>query len=509
MIFKGEAVLGIDISSRRIDLALVKHGKNGPRVTKIASGEMPAGVLVDGNIEDPLLLAKAIKRLRDRNRMTAGRASMNLVASPMLIQVVDLPDGPPNDLYNFVQDKVRQCAMIPTKNVAMDFCGVRTKSGAATGRALLVAADNQRIAETVGAMNRIDIGLNVDRVEPAPLGVIRACYADRIATRPNVNLLLVVVHGGFLTFCLFTDKSLDFVRTKRPGPEGCGSCGLDSQQCLGCVGREINAVIQYYELEVPDNRADWQVVVVADVTDEGGRAAAEQLQEQLDGRRVGVVSFAEACPEESTAAASNAEVVSPAAVGLAMGLLEGDVCGLGVNLLPSEVREVKAARRQSWLIANAAEITIVLMILGVGFMQMRVKNLYREMQQGTSHLDLRLRGLTQRSVLLQKQIEDLSNGLQSVESVLGISSLIKWGEVVSELQFVTPKMVRITRLSSDNVNIMLEAQAFSYDAIRLFVEKLGGSKYIKTAALIGSQKRIAEGLVQYSVKCALEQNVRS
>ena len=57
--------LGIDICNGRIHMALLKRTANGGvKLLKAARGFVPDGAMKDGNIENPALLASAIKKLK-------------------------------------------------------------------------------------------------------------------------------------------------------------------------------------------------------------------------------------------------------------------------------------------------------------------------------------------------------------------------------------------------------------------------------------------------------------
>ncbi len=76
--------LGIDLSADRINLALLEKTKSGIKLLGVASAPMPAGAIKDGNIEDPGLLAKAVRELKTKNKMVSSHSAISLVASPVL-----------------------------------------------------------------------------------------------------------------------------------------------------------------------------------------------------------------------------------------------------------------------------------------------------------------------------------------------------------------------------------------------------------------------------------------
>ena len=87
-----KTTLGIDISNDRISLALLKQNANGIELLKAANGPVPKGAIKDGNIEDPVILSKAIKELRVHNKIPrTNHTGVSLLTSPTVLQIIDIP----------------------------------------------------------------------------------------------------------------------------------------------------------------------------------------------------------------------------------------------------------------------------------------------------------------------------------------------------------------------------------------------------------------------------------
>ena len=89
---KSHTALGIDVSDGRITLALLAKNKDGIRLLKAACAPVPDGAVKDGNIKDATALAKAIKKLKSKNRIKSHRTVFSLLANPTLMQILDCPE---------------------------------------------------------------------------------------------------------------------------------------------------------------------------------------------------------------------------------------------------------------------------------------------------------------------------------------------------------------------------------------------------------------------------------
>ena len=183
MKLESKTALGIDISSSRINLALLRKTNGGIVLVKTASGPIPEGAIKNGNIEDPALLARGIRELRTRNRIRVRlrQASVSLFTKPMLMQIMEIPKRNPAGVGQFFHNEVKHCVAFSGKKIALDYCGIGSGGRIGNDRAFVVAADNQKVAQILNACTLSCI--NVEMVEPPLISYIRAFYNKIITGR--------------------------------------------------------------------------------------------------------------------------------------------------------------------------------------------------------------------------------------------------------------------------------------------------------------------------------------
>lgn len=495
---KSNTALGIDVSDGWITLALLARNKYGVKLLKAACAPVPDGAVKDGNITNATALAKAIKKLKSKNRIKSHRTVFSLVANPTLMQILDLPGEARGNARQFVNNEVKHYAVLPIKKAAVDFCGIKPSSKSRQQRLLVVATDSQKITAAVRALR--SEGLNIDGIEPSWIAYARACYAKKIAGTYDTNRLFATVYDGMLTLSVFKSQRLDFVRTKRIEPFLLHSeeYGTPHGAGLKWLAEEINAVIKFYELENPGKNNQWCLTLVNDIGAESVPGTTESLKTGL-----GPVEL-----EVRTLEHARLTI----AVGLAMKLLNVPDCGLNIDLLPPELIEAKAAEKQTLAVANVAAVFIFLVILSVGFLSAKgIKANAHVEHYKKKQVSRKTPALLSQHASLQRQITDLAENLDLVKDTLSTGSTFKWGRILEDIRRATPKSVRITALSSsDNFKMLLEGQAFSYAAIYLFVDSLGICGNIESASLIGTEKHKGpDNLVNYSITCSLTQERNS
>ena len=102
MKFVEKTVAGIDITHERISIALLKLGRNGPKLVKSVFAPMPAGAVKDGGIVDAALLQRTLRDMKFRNRIWTNRTAVSLFARPVVTQMIEIPKQMPSNLTQFI-----------------------------------------------------------------------------------------------------------------------------------------------------------------------------------------------------------------------------------------------------------------------------------------------------------------------------------------------------------------------------------------------------------------------
>ena len=212
MRFVEKTVAGIDITQERISIALLKLGKNGPKLIKSVVAAVPAGAIKDGNIADAVLLSKAIREMKVRNRIWTNRAAVSLFAKPVVMQMIEMPKQMPPNLTQFVNGEMKHCAAMPSGDIVLDYCSVGSNKRSADKKVLAAAAETKKVTELVNVLGRA--GFSAEVVEPAILSYLRAISDKKIGGRSGCNVLVAVLRENSLTLCVLRNGIVDFIRTK-------------------------------------------------------------------------------------------------------------------------------------------------------------------------------------------------------------------------------------------------------------------------------------------------------
>jgi len=497
MKFAARTALGIDISDGRINLALLKQDGDGIKLLKFAGCPLPEGAIRNGNITDAVSLAREIKSLKAKHKIRANHTAMSLVANPVLLQILRIPLSFSGSISRFVRNELKQYAILPVKNVAIDYCGLKSLANANNKRVVVAATDSQKIVDIIKALNKA--GVNIDAIEPASIAYIRTCFAGKIEKRFKANQLLALINDNVLTILAFKNQTLEFLRTKRIEAE------LSQQDNLQWLAEEISTVIRFFELEADNDIAGWDVTIVTDVSGLPTQEAKESLRKRLNDTKVSVKTTSQVYPDSAVSDTGQLDNPSAVAVGLAMKFLNSSSSGLNLNLVPAEIAQIKTAKKQALLIAKVTVVVLFIMFLSVGFLNVKEKQISQTYKQkNQSKLIVSTGRLLDEQNSLDKEIDKFSEKLTTTKSLLDSTVFFKWSRILSDIALAIPKQTWLTNLSSsEKPGIVLEGQANDYEPVYLFVETLKNCKHIKSASISSCKKDINNDLLKYEINCSI------
>lgn len=502
--------LGIDVCDGSIHLALLKKGKDGVELVKAVSGPLPEGTVANGNVADAARLAKAIKDLKTRHRIRADAAAISVFIKPVLSEILDVSISGPMNVSQLVQDEVRHCVGLSGRKAVSDYCRIGTKDKTGKEIRLFVAAtDGQKLAEINRACRKVS--LNLKSIEPPVLALARALYDAKIANEEyDANVLLAMLRDGELTLCVFRKHSLDYVRTRDVSDDA-----LDADILCQRIAKEVNSIIKFYAVDVPDSSGNWRISVVADGMLESMEDAGESLRAAAANDDLIVITGKDVLgntPVTRSGRVGKETKLSPpslVSIGLAIKLLGVSQSNLGINLKCSESSEVKALKKDTLIAANALAAVLVLAILAVAGLTVPIaKTIDRAgglmKNQPTASLTVMAKEMDSNA----EMIRELREGPELLKECIGARHDIYWPDLLADIGSSTPKHLRITNLSSNGgAQILLEGVARSYEAIDMFARVLNKSEHIETASLSETERDGRDQLlISYIIECSLVVN---
>ncbi len=495
---KSRTALGIDISEHRISAALLKRTASGVKLLKYGQAEVPEGTIADGNITNPILLGAAIRKLLKKSRISARQATVSLVAKPALVQIMQLPDDLPGNINTFIRSEIRHSPALLGKESEHDFCGLKKLSQDEMGRIFVSATDRDKLGDLLKTCSVAF--LETTAIEPPVLAAVRAVYNKKISNRYDCNVLVALVHGSVVTICVFRKDELDFVRSIE-----LDSATDDPDAYIDCCEREINSVIQYYDIEVESAEEKWEILCIL----ENSVVEANDLEFGLQktfGLNASVCSSATVYNDTVVVKNDKIEQCSITAAGLAMRNLQASDMNLAMDLIPIEAEEKKAAKKFALVIANVAAVVLLITFVCAGILRLQLGQTQNIMEQRKADgAEDNIEQLLSDQRRINMQIAYLSDKKERMREVFETRKHYLWPEILDDVRKKTPRTLYITSMSNpENADLVLQGNAVSFKSIHIFAEFLTESRHIESAVVAQTQRDLlVEGMVTYSIACKL------
>jgi Tfp pilus assembly protein PilN len=509
MKFTEKTVAGIDISQERISIVLLKNGKNGPRLVKSVVADVPPGVIKDGNIANPVMLAKAIRDMKVHNRIWTNRAAVSLFAKPVVTQMIEIPKQMPPNLTQFVNGEMKHCAAMPSGDIVLDYCSVGSNKRSVDKKVLAVAAETKKVTVLVQTLGRA--GFAAELVEPAILSYLRAISDKKITGRSSCNVLVAIFRDNILTLCVLRNGVVDFIRTKEVRQKS------TSGDLCSWLADELAEIQKFYSVEVMDNTGKWEVAVFADtaqlpqdaeaILKSKVQAGSLQVRTSKDayldtifgGQPARLASRAERAGDKN-------EQPSPVAVGLAMNLLAAQRDNVKLNLMPPKIVQLNEAKRDVLIAVTAVAALLLFMVLAIAAPVYMIRKISGGIAGKTARVSVRNTDkMVEKNQYLDSKLQALSNRLDSIAKISELHKDVNWVQLFTNIRDATPASVRIVNLSCpDGQRIQIEGLALSNDAVNSFVSSLEKSPDISTVTLLESSKQEGQkGFINYQINCKL------
>lgn len=161
-------LLGADISASSVKLVELVPGSNGRmKLAAYAIEPIPGGAIVDGNIEQPEVVADALARAVKRAGSRTRQVAMALPTAAVITKKIALPDGLLEEDYEIqVENEASRYIPFPIEEVNLDFRILGPSDGPSGDVDVLLAASRkEKVEDRVAVAEAADLSALVIDVE--------------------------------------------------------------------------------------------------------------------------------------------------------------------------------------------------------------------------------------------------------------------------------------------------------------------------------------------------------
>jgi len=216
---KGGVAIGLDISTGSIKVAEVNISRREPVLTNLGIVMLPEGVVREGEIEDPGIVATYLKELWKQSKITKKRVIVGISNQKVIVRPMDLPYMPEDELENAVKYQVQEFIPIPIDDAIVDYEVVdeyMTGEEERMQTILLAAAHREMVSAFMDAV--LGAGLTPVAVELKAFAMSRSLvkkeyqFLEEEGAEPAGSVCLINVGAGICNICVVKEGTPRFVR---------------------------------------------------------------------------------------------------------------------------------------------------------------------------------------------------------------------------------------------------------------------------------------------------------
>ena len=201
-------VVALDIGSSAIAGAEIKDGR---QLSRAAVEELPEGLVVDGEVAEPVDLANHIKRFWKDSKFSGRSVRLGVANQRVVVRMIELPAiDDPAEMRQTVDIEAAEHIPIPPDQAIIDYQSVgwfEDESGPRQ-RLVVVAAHREMIETLVSAVRRA--GLRVDGIDLEAFALIRSLVP--IVPRGDGAEVLCHIGAGATNIVVSVDRTCQFTR---------------------------------------------------------------------------------------------------------------------------------------------------------------------------------------------------------------------------------------------------------------------------------------------------------
>jgi type IV pilus assembly protein PilM len=184
--------IGLDVGSRRVQLAVLRSHRNSTTVTKIASKDLPHDAVVEGLVMDSQVVCQRIAELLKENHVKGKEVAIAVGGRRVMIKKITTDEMSDDELRTTISYEAKSNLPFDLREVSFDYARLPQEMETDRTDVLLVAAKNEIVFDAVETLRWAGGRPSLLEAEPFALqaALSEAGYLDEQST-------VAALHIGF------------------------------------------------------------------------------------------------------------------------------------------------------------------------------------------------------------------------------------------------------------------------------------------------------------------------
>ncbi len=207
-------LVGLKIGASQLAAATVSNNGHA-EVLQLARGPLAAGIVSNGELREPELLAEALKEFFKQNKLPKRGVRLGIATNRIGVRTLEIPGiQDAKQLANAIKFRAQEALPIPIDEAVLDYqvlSETTNEEGEISRRILLVLAYRDLIDRYVAACKRA--GIQLVGIDLEAFALLRAIAAPRDEGTPaQAALVGVTVGHDRTTFAVSDGRTCEFTR---------------------------------------------------------------------------------------------------------------------------------------------------------------------------------------------------------------------------------------------------------------------------------------------------------
>ena len=494
---RDKSILGIHIDDDFLNIVHLGQTANGLQVHNWTAECLEAGIVKDGLIIDGQAVTQKIRNFVKADKLKPRKAVMSLSCSAVRLKPSEFPTQTDDQLQKQVEDQIGKYGLFGGERIVFDYCVFEQMAQSFNKQTVLQAVTTRQISDACLEVAR-KAGLDLVRIEPAVLPIIKLAFNKRTAASEGVSLLLALdsASGNLSVF-------------KNDLPQLCQNLSVGTKDLsqdkdsFTCLIEQMKAVLEFARSLTDSKQLVLKVAATCD--SEKLQVITEQIKQSLNDVIVEQIDCSQITKEFDLQGTDGGQVpifaLSSALTAFGVSALEGQL-----NLISKESLTILKTRKEMSLTAKAIVAVVLLSIAALVPLKMKINNV----EAGSGVIEAKVAEtipISKKITGLKKQIKQLNEGLSAYGKTSKGLIDIPWAKALQVIGNAVPDGVRIINiLSTDSGDFTLLGEALAERCVYKFVKELQNSEFIQNAKVeeIEYDNTNAASIVDYKITCKIQ-----
>jgi Tfp pilus assembly PilM family ATPase len=491
-----KSILGIHIDDDFLNIVHLGQTVQGLQIHGWTCESLEPGAVKDGLIVNTEIAAKKIRDFIKANHTKTHKAIISLSCSSIRLKPSEFLAQTNEQLQQQVQEQVGKYGLFGGERIVFDYCIFEHTSQSSDKQTVLQAISTRQISDACLEVAK-KAGLDLIRIEPSVLPIIKLVFNKESAGSDAVSLLLVL-----------DSTSANLSAFKNGLPQLCQNLTVGVKDLLQDKDGFIRLTDQMKPvLEFAHSLAASQRIVMritAACSSEKLETIIRKTRQSISDLEIEKTDQGQVVKEFNVQGA-NGGLAPIFALSSALASFGVTAFNGQLNLLSQESLAIQRTRREMSLTAKAVAAVILLSIAILAPLKMKIK----DVEASSAKVEVKLTEtipMTEKINELKKRTEQLTEKLSAYDVNDKNFTCIPWTKALRAIGDAVPDNVRIIEIStSDTGDFTLTGQALAERYVYKFSEALQDNKLIKSTKVeeIKHNDNNPANIADYKITCRI------